>query len=110
VLSGGANATKVTALSAASTDNTSRTFNLGIVRSGTFYLITTVTVPASAGFDGTTPSVDMLNATLMPSLPVDNDGQKYLFLQSTDSLQVQLTTGAVNGGKTVSFIAFAGNL
>jgi hypothetical protein len=102
VVTAGSNGTKVVSLTASSTDTSNRIFQVQVSRSGTDYILCTVTVPAASGTDGTTASVDLLNSTILPGLPADNDGQRYLFLQSGDTLTVKCTT-TVTSGKIVSF-------
>ena len=103
------NGSKVTAIIATSTDTSNRTFNIFLHNGSTSYLLATAIVPASSGLDGSTPSVNCLNSGLIPGLPVDNDGQQYLFLVSGDTIQVQLTTSSVTSGKFVNFYAVAGD-
>ena len=109
VVTPGTNGSKVTSLTVASNDTASRTFNIFITRSAANYLIGSVTVPAGSGNDGSTPSVNALTSALIPGLPVDNDGQPYLFLQQNDALVVALTTSSVTTAKTVSFAAVYGD-
>lgn len=109
VYTAGSNGSKIVALTATSTEvnPNNRTFTVSITRSATAYTLVTVTIPFGSGTDGSTAAVDLLNSTILPSLPLDNDGQKYLFLQSGDTLTVALTTSAVTAGKTVTFAAIA---
>lgn len=102
VCTGGANGTKVVALQLCSDDTSARVVQVLINRSATIVLVGSVNVPTLAGTDGTTPSVDALNSTAMPGLPVDNDGQKYIFLQSASDTLVIHSTTTVTAAKTVS--------
>jgi len=92
VATGGTNGTKIVALIASSTDTTARDVQWGITRSAVFYPIATKTVPITSGFVAGTPSVALLNVTDAPGLPLDADGQPYLFLQSGDTLQAKSLT------------------
>ncbi len=104
VITAGSNGSKVLSLLGASDDTSDRTFLVYVTRSGTSYLIGSCLIPDLSGTDGgTDPTVNLLNSTNIPGLPVDNDGQRYLLLQSGDTLDVALTTGAVTAGKTVHF-------
>lgn len=97
--------TKVTAVIAASTDTASRDVQIGTTRSGTFYLLGTITVPANAGNVAGTPAVNLLDPNVVVGLPVDNDGQVYVFLtDATDLLQVQALV-TVTSGKAISVTA-----
>lgn len=103
---GGANGTKVMAVNVASTDTTARDVTIGITNGGTFLPLGTVTVPVTAGTIAATPAVNALDITKMPGLPVDSDGQPYVFLQSaSDTLQVKSLT-TVTSAKELDFNGF----
>ncbi len=107
----GSNGAKVVAVLANSNDTVARIVTLSLTRSATAYTIGSYSVPAVSGTDGVTAGVDLLNggpATLIPGLPVDNDGQKYIFMESGDTLTVAATT-TITSGKTITFITVAGN-
>lgn len=104
----GANGTKVTGLQLCSDDTSARAIQIGITRSATFVLLGTVNVPTLAGTDGTTAAVNGFSATLLPGLPVDNDGQAYIFLESGDTLSIKSTT-TVTAAKTVSATCVSAN-
>lgn len=91
VATAGANGSKVVGLIATSTDTSARVAQVWHTRSATSRLLASVSVPAASGSDGTTAGVNLLGSTLMPGLPVDNDGQTYFFLESGDTLQVSFT-------------------
>lgn len=94
----GTGSAKVVSIIATSTDTSNRTVQLYVLRAGTLYLLGSTVIPAGAGTDGVTPAVNMLNPSLMPGLPVDNDGQAYLFLVGgTDKLEVILVAGLTSG-------------
>ena len=103
----GSNGTKVTSVFAASTDTAARTAQLWLTRSAVSYLLGSTIVAALAGTDGALPSQNLLTALLMP-LPVDNDGQPYLFLESGDTLQVSFTT-QVTSTKEIDVVTQFGN-
>jgi len=106
VVTAGADGIKVVALNVSSDDTSNRTLQVFITRSVTSYLIGSAVITTLAGTDGSTLPIDML--ALIPGLPVDNDGQRYLFLESGDTLQVAVT-GAVTAAKTVHVAADAAN-
>ena len=58
VYTAGASGSKLVSLVATSTDTAARIFTVAIVRSAVSYPVTTVTVPITAGNDGTTASVN----------------------------------------------------
>lgn len=103
---GGANGSKVTSVIATSSDTASRDVTIGITRSGTFYPLGTFTVPIAAGQVAGTPAVDLLSPSVIAGLPVDNDGQPYIFLSdATDLLQAKALT-TVTAAKEIDINAF----
>jgi len=104
VVAAGPNGTKVVSLIAASADTTVRVLQISVGRGGANYIIGSVSVPANSGTDGVAPGANLLAPSLMPGLPVDNDGQAYIFLQSGDMLQVSATT-TVTSGKLIHISA-----
>ena len=103
VVTAGADGTKITAITASSND-ASRIVQISLVRSAVVYILTTVTVAANAGTDGTAAAVNLINSTIIPGLPIDNDGQPYLFLKSGDTLTAAVTV-TVTAAKTISIAA-----
>ena len=108
VVTAGANGTKVTAVTAASTDTSARVIALWLTRSATSYLVTSAQVAVASGSDGTTPTTDLLGSTLWPGMSVDGSGQRYLLLQSGDTLQASMVV-AVTAVKEVDVTAVYGD-
>ena len=108
VATGGTNGSKVTSLTLASTDTSARIVLVGVARSGTTYNLGAVTVPITAGTDGVTLTINAFSPLVIPGLPVDNDGQPYLFLSASDTLVVNAST-TVTSGKVISAIANIGD-
>lgn len=108
VLTAGADGQKIVALLATSTDTAARTLQISLVRSAVVYLLGSVTVAIASGTDGTNPSVDLLSTGLIVGLPTDNDGQRYFYMESGDTLTVASTV-AVTAAKVISLIAVAAN-
>jgi len=100
LLTPGSNGTKVTAINLSSTDTSSRIIQVWITRSAVNYLLGSVTLPALAGNDGVTGTIPVLSSSLIPNLPVDNDGQAYLLLKNGDVLSISSTT-TVTSAKNV---------
>lgn len=86
----GTNGSKVNAVIATSTDTATRIVQLWLTRSATSFLLGSTLLAIGAGTDGVANSSNLL--TTIPGLPVDNDGQPYLFLRNGDTLQVATTT------------------
>lgn len=109
VVTAGANGSKVTDLIASSTELTAnnRDVQVAITRSAVHYILGTTTVPFSAGFTVAAGApIDLL--AIIPNLPVDQDGQKYLFLESGDTLDISSTT-TLTSGKVISAAAIYGD-
>lgn len=104
----GTNGMKVVAVSIASTDTSARIAQLWLTRSATSYLLASYSVPITSGSDGSTVSANLLASYVWPGLPVDADGQPYLFLESGDTLQVSFTT-QVTSGKEIDVVAVGAN-
>jgi uncharacterized protein (UPF0371 family) len=106
VITAGGNGSKVLSLRATSTDTSARDVQFAVVRGGTTYVLGTVAVALTAGFINSAPSVDLLNTSQSPigSLPFDHDGQKYINLESGDTLVVLALT-TVTAAKAISVFA-----
>lgn len=104
----GTNGTKVVSLTAASDDTAAVNVQIWLTRSATSYLIGTVNVPITSGNTGAIASVNLLAPSLIPGLPVDNDGQPYLFLVSGDTLSVS-ALATVTTAKTVYVTCVSGD-
>lgn len=63
----------------------------------------TVSIPPNSGYTAAAQAVNILNA--LSSLPTDDIGSPYLFLNPTDLLQAKLTT-TVSGVYVVAITAF----
>lgn len=72
-------------------------------------IIGSASVAITAGTDGSTAAVNLLNTTLFPGLPVDNDGQQYIPLENGDFLAIS-NTATVTTNKLISAIALGGNI
>jgi len=97
----GANGSKIVAIIATSNDNAaSHIMTLAITRSDINYTLGTVTLAANAGSDGTQFSLDLLAGGTnfnTVGLPKDNDGQKYIFLESGDTLRATYSNALTSG-------------
>lgn len=110
VIQGGSNGTKITALYATSNDTGAA--HLGTVqfqRSAANFGGVAVNIPVSAGFVNGTPPVNFLSTAVWPGLPVDSDGNPYLFLASTLDLLVGTFATAMGAGFQLNMQAVAGD-
>jgi hypothetical protein len=108
VITAGGSGSKVVSLTVSSTDTTNRDIQVSVVRGGITYVLTTTTVPLTSGFAAGIAPVDLLALFPIGSLPVDNDGESYLFLESGDTLVVNSLT-TVTAAKVISAVAVYGD-
>lgn len=109
VYTGGANGSKISGMILQSTDTSARDVQISITNGGTSYILGTVTVPIGAGNSGSVPSVNAFNNAQLPGLPVDSDGNPYIFLASaSDALTISSLT-TVTSGKLISANAVCGD-
>lgn len=101
----GSNGSKVVRINATTTDTSNNTVQLWLTRSSTSYLIGTAVVTTLAGTNGTQATQDLIPSSLI-TLPTDNDGQRYLFVQSGDTLQASVTV-AVTAAKELDIVTIA---
>ena len=105
----GANGSKVVSLTATSSDTADRDVQVSLTRSGTSYPIGTVKVTAGSGNTSALPTIDLIpNLAQIPGLPVDSDGNTYLFLESGDTLTVSALT-SVTTAKQITIVAVGAN-
>ena len=104
----GANGSKIVGVLVASTDTVARVVQLALTRGGVNYVFSAAAVPVASGTDGASPTINLLGVTLCPGLPVDNDGQPYVLLQSGDTLTIASST-TVTSGKLLHATAIAGD-
>lgn len=106
IATGGTNGTKISAIVVTSNDTAARNVTWGITTSAVFFPLGTVQIPITAGqVDLTNTAVNLLDIGKTPGLPVDSDGNPYIFLSGTgDTLQAEVTT-SVTAAKAVTFVA-----
>lgn len=84
----GADDAVVKAINVSSTDTAAKVLNL-ILNDGTAdFTIGAVSIPASSGTSGAIACVDLLNGTIFPGLPYDQNGKRILPLQAGYVLKV----------------------
>jgi len=85
------------------TSNTTTNLVMTVVR-----YLGSVTVPTSGGTDGGNSGVNILSNSLLPGIPVDNDGNPYIFLEKDDFL-VCTAPVAPTANKIIHLQAMGGN-
>lgn len=101
----GTNDSNVKSIVVHSDDTTARNIVLNRVNTGITYPIGTVNIPITAGATGSIASVDLINSTLIPGLPLDSTGKPYLPLKTGDTLTVAPLV-AVTAAKTITITSF----
>jgi hypothetical protein len=84
----GADDSDVKAIMVTSNDTAAVNLLLYVTRGGTDYLIGTANIPIASGTNGVAPGIDLLSASVMAGLPLDNVGKRYLPLKTGDTLKV----------------------
>lgn len=93
IYTGGANGSKISALIVTSNDTSARDVTWGITVSAVFYPLGTITIPITAGQVNSAAAVNLLDLSKTPGLPVDSDGNPYIFLASASyTLQIKALT------------------
>jgi|SRR5882757_1950285 len=108
LVTGGANGTKIESITATSTDTSARDVALWITISSVNYLLTTISIPATAGSVNNIISVDMLRSSQFPSLAFDTNGNRYIYIANGSVLSVACLT-TVTSAKLLQFFAQGGN-
>lgn len=85
----GSNGSKIFGIILTSTDTAARDALVNVFNGTTVYQLGCVPVPATAGdADATPTSVNLLNPAYLAGLPVDNDGNPFLYLALGDTLTI----------------------
>lgn len=107
LITAGADGNKVTGISMSTTETSvDHVMQFWVARGGVFSLLITVNLPLNSGFVIATPPVSAF--ALWTGLPLDNDGQKYFYLESGDVLSVS-TTVTVTAAKQLDVMAVEGS-
>lgn len=101
VYTAGSNGSKIIGLIAASTDTSSQNVQLAIQNGGTDYPLGNKAVPAGAGLNAGTIAVNLLDPTVIVGMPVDSDGNPFLYMVSGDTLVIK-SGGTITSGKTLT--------
>lgn len=107
IYTGGANGSKIVALMASSSDTTARDVMWGITVGAVFYPLGTVTIPITAGQIAATPAVNLLDVAKSPGLPIDSDGNPFVFLASASYTLQAKSLVTVTAAKEIDIAAIA---
>jgi hypothetical protein len=105
LVTGATNGTKVEAIMVASTDTSARDLQLILTISSVDYVLTTVSIPLTAGFINSAPSIDILRNAQFPGLAYDANGNKVLYVASGAVLSVKTLT-TVTAAKEVDVFGY----
>lgn len=108
IYTAGASGSKITGLTAVSTDTVAHDVQVGITNGATTYPLFTVSVPIGAGNTSAATNLNMMGPSLVNGFPIDSDGNPYFFLVSGDTL-VAFAAVAVTAGKLITLVAVAGD-
>ncbi len=105
VYAGGTNGSKVVGVNITTNDTTvGHVVTLAVTRNTTNYVLGIADVTTTG--QGTQTGTVAVNGFAGMSLPVDNDGQKYVFLQSTlDTLRATFATAITLAGARIDVVA-----
>src|SRR5206468_4113607 len=110
LVQGSSNGTKVTAIYASCSDGTqAHLTTVQLQRSGVNYGGVAVNVPTNSGFTSAAPPVNMFSTTAWPGLPIDSDGNPFLFLQSTLDLLVATYASTLTAAAVLNLQAVRGD-
>ena len=77
-----------------------------IVNTAVSYGGTAVSIPISSGFASGAPPVNMMSFVNWPGLPLDSDGNPFLYLVSGDTLKCTFATG-LTSSDVINLVAVA---
>jgi hypothetical protein len=105
---GGANGSKIEVINITSTDTSARDIALYMLVSAVSYLLTTISIPITAGSVNNVISVDILRNAQFPALTFDNNGNKYIYVANGSTLQIAALT-TVTSTKAIQIFAQGGD-
>lgn len=115
LVTGGVDGTKVEMINIASTDTAARDVQFFLNDGTTDYLMLTLAIPANSGNTNALVAQGFLSSSLtaapyLPwfSFPLDNNGNRYIYIANGFSLKVAALT-AVTAAKAIHFVAQAGD-
>ena len=107
VYTAGANGSKILGIIITSNDTSNRDIEINRVTvAPVTYQLYTVPVPLTAGTAAGVAAVNGMDPTYAKGLPVDNDGNPFIYLGIGDTLQVN-ALATLTGGKAFNVTVFA---
>lgn len=108
LVAGSTNGLRIKSLIATSTDTSARVLQIIKTVGAVEHVIGEVNVPITAGTDGATPAVNLLDATAMPGLQSDGV-QRFIDVANGTTLQIKPKV-AVTAGLAINVVAEYGEL
>jgi hypothetical protein len=97
---GGANGSKCIAIWENNNDGSAaHLVTIEVVNSAVKYGGVAITTASNQGYVSGTPSVNFFNQAVWPGLPVDSDGNPFIFLANGDTLQATFATALTTSDK-----------
>tara|TARA_R110000868_G_scaffold405638_1_gene685229 strand:+ start:818 stop:1270 length:453 start_codon:yes stop_codon:yes gene_type:complete len=104
----GTNGSTIESIMVSSTDTSARDLILLIMISSVLYPITTLSIPATAGFTNAIAPIDLFRNAQVPGLSFDVNGNRQLILPASSQLYVGTLVG-VTAAKQISVLAMGGD-
>lgn len=112
VYTGGTNGSKVVGLIATGSTNLSGAVDVqwGILNAtSSFSALGASSVPITAGYASSVPAINLMNTVNTPGMPLDSDGNVFVFLKSSADTLSARTPGVVITAGTINLTAFSGD-
>lgn len=104
ILTAGANGAQIDAISVSSSDTSNRDVAFYVTRSGTDYLISTVSVLLGAGVTNSVPAIDVLRHAQLPGMVYSENSGRRLLLKAGDVLKCNAPV-TITAAKTITVLA-----
>ena len=108
VFSASASGSRVYSLIASTTDTANVDLYLYVLSGATVMNFGQVNIPLRSGDVATSSSIDCLDPSVVPGLPIDNTGKRYVELASNNDLKVS-TVANMTAGKVCTVMAMGGD-
>ncbi len=108
LVTGATNGTKVESIIVTSSDTTLRDLQLSVTISSVTYILATIPIPISSGTIDSVASVDILRSPYIPGLAFDPNGNRYIYVASGSTLNVEALT-TVTTGKAIHIFGQGGD-
>lgn len=108
LVAGGTNGTIVNGISVTTTDVSSESLYLLLYNGTNVFILSEYSIAGTSGFATTYPPVDLFRNSQAPALPIDVNGNRYIYVPNGYTLYVATAT-AVTSGKYTNVVAIGEN-